>query len=237
MISVVACTYRENFVDNIIFNFRKQTMKEKELILVLNSSSFTLDQDILTGIKAKILQFPDETSLGECLNKGVEAASYDVIAKMDDDDYYGPGYLQESYDALKQTGADMVGKSSFYIFLKKLYELRLYNPAYANCWITEHDHGQKIHFLCGASLVFNKEIFKRVSFPSVNLGEDTFFQKLCAEHHMKVYSLSNESYVYIRYDTSQHHTSNVRDSILRRRSKFVANTYSIADFMEKRERK
>src|SRR4051794_2871081 len=94
IISVVACTNRQAFLPKIIENFQRQTLVEKELIIVVNSMVMEVG-----GIGYRILQFPDEVSLGECLNKGVRIAKYELVTKMDDDDYYGPDYLKEVYQA------------------------------------------------------------------------------------------------------------------------------------------
>jgi hypothetical protein len=43
MISVVVCTNRSGFVTNIIENFQRQTLLEKELIIVVNSTTMEVD--------------------------------------------------------------------------------------------------------------------------------------------------------------------------------------------------
>ena len=225
MISVVACTNRAEFIPNIMANFQKQTLKEKELILILNSSKLNVEIE-------NVLQFPEEMSLGECLNRGVASAKYDVVAKMDDDDYYGPDYLTEAYVALLQTNADIVGKSSFYIYFKKSQEVHLYNPKRENCWILNHGHYKSSYFMSGATMAFKKDIFKKINFSHVNQGEDSVFQRSCFENGLKMYAISKEHYAYVRYAAQQHHHSDVSDGLLRRRSRFVANAPSIEDYFQ-----
>ncbi|MFP5110353.1 glycosyltransferase [Neobacillus sp. C211] len=181
MISIIACTNREKFVSNIIANFQKQTFKEKELILVLNSSKMNFKQIERELDEAKLnsqlFQFPDEMSLGECLNKGAEQANFEYIGKMDDDDYYGSSYLKEAFEALMQTKAELVGKSSFYIYFKKKQELRLYNPHHENSWII--NNGQNLyktsHFLSGATLIFKKRTFGKSNIPTRESREGQWF--------------------------------------------------------------
>lgn len=238
MVSVIACTNREEFINNIIHNFQKQKLKDKELVLILNTNKidFDITNRMLKGmdINYQIFQFSDETSLGECLNKGGEAASYDLVAKMDDDDFYGPGYLQEAYSILSQTDADLVGKSSFYIYFNKTRELRLYNPNHENCWIVNKGDRQykTEYFLSGATLVFKKKLFNHVSFPAINIGEDSAFQQLCFKNKLKIYSLSKDHYAYIRSEKLSHHTSTIREEILRRRSNFVSNNTTLVDILK-----
>lgn len=238
MISVIACTNREEFINNIIHNFQKQKLKDKELVLILNSNKIDYDitNRMLKGmyINYKLFQFSNKTSLGECLNKGIRAANYDLVAKMDDDDFYGPGYLQEAYSILNQTDADLVGKSSFYIYFNKTRELRLYNPNHENCWIVNKGdrHYKTEYFLSGATLVFKKKIFNQVTFPAINLGEDSAFQQLCFNNKLKIYSLSKDHYAYIRYEKLSHHTSKISEEILKRRSNFVSTNIALVDILK-----
>ncbi|WP_066258964.1 glycosyltransferase family 2 protein [Neobacillus drentensis] len=227
MISVIACTNRQDFVHNIIENFKRQTLIEKELIIIVNSSGMEVD-----FAEHKILLFPEEVSLGTCLNQGVSEAKYDFVTKMDDDDYYGPEYLNEAYGTLVRTGADMVGKSSFYIYFKKSHELRLYNPNRENRWIVNNGPYKSSYFLSGATLAFKKKILEKICFPDVNVGEDSGFQRLCFEKGLKLYSLSKEHYAYIRYPHQWHHHSDAKEQFLRRQSHFIAHPPSVEKFFD-----
>ncbi|ALC92528.1 hypothetical protein AM500_24265 [Bacillus sp. FJAT-18017] len=242
MISVIICTNRGDFLQNILSNFKKQSIKDKELILIVNSSTVNLNnvqQDIEDHHinKYELLQFPDQISLGECLNKGVHAASFEYIGKMDDDDYYSPTYLKETYETLVQTKADVVGKGSFYIYFKRNHELRLYNPKHENLWIVNNGSNQykSSYFLSGGTLTFKKDVIKRVPFPAVNIGEDSGFQQKCFEQGMKMYSSSKENYAYIRHSQPKHHHSDVTEDLLKRRSVFTAITRSPGGFFKERQ--
>ncbi|WP_043932672.1 glycosyltransferase family 2 protein [Bacillus sp. EB01] len=224
MTSVVVCTNRESFLPNILYNFQRQSLKEKELILIVNSMRVNLEEIYKklprNKIKFQLRQFPEEMSLGNCLNKGVDIASSKYIAKMDDDDFYGSQFLLEARETLDHTKADIVGKSSFYVYFKRDQELRLYNPNHENRWILNNGNDQyrSSYFFSGATLVFKKDIFKSVSFPDLNRGEDSGFQRECFQQGMKMYSLSKEHYVYMRYNQPTHHHSDVNDFLLKRRS-------------------
>ncbi|WP_052948607.1 glycosyltransferase [Mesobacillus campisalis] len=239
MISIIACTNRKEFVHNIISNFQKQLIQKKELILIVNSSKFDFkDIEYLFGridFKYKFLHFPSKVSLGECLNKGVEEASYNYIGKMDDDDLYGPLYLKEGYETICETNADVVGKSSFFIYFNSDQELRLYNPKMENRWIL--NTGQNVYkssyFFSGATLIMKKDVFKRVTFPNVSVGEDSEFQRQCFYGGFKMYSLSKDNYVYIRYIQTGHHHSDATENLLKRRSCFSAKIPSIEEYFEK----
>ncbi len=58
----------------------------------------------------KIYKLSENISLGRCLNFGVNKAKFNIIAKFDDDDYYGPKYLSDSLKAFDETDAKLIGK-------------------------------------------------------------------------------------------------------------------------------
>lgn len=66
----------------------------------------------------KVYQLPQDITLGECLNYGVTHASGDYLAKMDDDDFYGDNYLLDALQAFKFSGADIVGKDSYFCYVE-----------------------------------------------------------------------------------------------------------------------
>jgi hypothetical protein len=230
MISVIACTNRESYIKNIIDNFQKQTLSEKELILILNTKQMNVDRISMllteSGVTFQLLEFSEEVTLGECLNKGGAVAFYNIVAKMDDDDYYGSEYLREGYEAFLQTNADVIGKSSFYIYFKRNHELRLYNPNHANCFVLNDGQTpyKSEHFLSGASLMFKKEILNTIPFPDYNIGEDSGFQRLCYQNGIKMFSTSSLNYAYIRYAEPYHHHSDAREMILKKRSLLISKT-------------
>ncbi len=68
-----------------------------------------------------IYQLPEEKTLGECLNFGIEMAQYDIVAKLDDDDYYSPYYLTEAMEVFTTTDASSwLEKENPLCILKKI---------------------------------------------------------------------------------------------------------------------
>lgn len=236
MISVVACTKRPGFVMNIIENLLRQTSIKKELVLILNTNK--VDQSNIHSllqaqhIDYQLYQLADDVTLGECLNFGVKQATYDIIAKFDDDDYYSTEYLAESVGTLKEKEADLVGKAAFFIYFKAYQELRLYHGNWCNCWIVQEEVKQQTtNFLSGGTFVFHKQVMKKIRFPELNQGEDFIFQKRCLENGLKLYASSPFNYAYIRYDASDHHSSDFPDYLLRKRSKKIATTSDFRDYI------
>src|SRR5699024_5337336 len=66
--------------------------------------------------------------LGDCLNRLVDAAEGQVLAKMDDDDHYGPNYLADALHAMSYSGAELVGKQAHYVYLAGADVMALRRP-------------------------------------------------------------------------------------------------------------
>lgn len=219
MVSIICCTMRESFMGNVFRNYESQEWKEKELVIVLNKDDMDLK---MWRMQAKqywnvsVHQLPETTTLGECLNYGIKKAKYAYIAKFDDDDYYGPSYLEQAMKVFKQTDISIVVKRTVYMYFEKDKVLAVHVPGEENKFVTG---GVK-----GATLIFRKEICRLVNFPNINRGEDTDFIKECLKNKFKVYATSKANYVCIRKAEAGHHTWDVGDDDLLKKSTIVCTT-------------
>lgn len=199
-ISVITCTNRQNYIDNVFKNFTRQNFKDKELIIILNSNDMNQkewEEKAKKHENIRIFQLDEELSLGKCLNFGVEKARFNCIAKFDDDDYYGPKYLTDSLNVLLDAGADIVGKAAYHVYFKKSKTLAIRMPNEENSWVD---------FVNGPTLLFKKDIFKKVSFKDITKGEDVAFCKDCISNGFKIYSGNRFHHVYIRHTNEDSHT-------------------------------
>jgi hypothetical protein len=95
--------------------------------VVLATHGFDADPDVLDGFRqvcdVPLTTFSAEPSavFGEVLNQAVERASGDVLAKMDDDDWYGPDFLSDLLLARGYSGAEIVGCPPEFTFLEPLW--------------------------------------------------------------------------------------------------------------------
>lgn len=197
-VSIVTSTNKLRFMNNIFFNFDNQKWLQKELILILNNDLLNLTEWKKYAEKynnVSLYQLPEHKSLGACLNLGVKKAKYDFIAKFDDDDYYGPLYLWEELQAFRETGADLVGKRSYFMYMpvRKLLLLRF--PSHENCWT------RLVH---GATILAKREVFEAVSFVDRPVGTDLQFFLDCRKKRFRFYSTSRFNYTYFRRDYRYH---------------------------------
>lgn len=65
-----------------------------------------------------VRHFDATQNLGELLIALTEQARYDLIAKWDDDDWYGPDHLADLALAYDYSGAEVVGKAAEFVYLE-----------------------------------------------------------------------------------------------------------------------
>ncbi|WP_026564361.1 glycosyltransferase [Bacillus sp. UNC41MFS5] len=197
MVSIITCTIREENINNVFKNYKQQSWKNKELIIILNKDSMNMDRWITKARKyrnVQIYQLHENATLGDCLNFGIMKSNYDIIAKFDDDDYYGPDYIKSSMAAFKNKDISIIGKNSLYIYFKNKKAL-IHVPGNENS-ITET--------VAGATLMFRKDVCQLVPFEKVNRAEDFFFIEQCKEKGFKVYSTDRFHFAVIRNDAEKH---------------------------------
>lgn len=206
-VSVVVSTNRPEHLYNVLETYAAQRLENRELIIVqhgfvsspeLRSRASELGIENLTLLEASGLD-----SLGACLNYGIEAASGDVIAKMDDDDIYGEHYLADQLSALRYTNADLVGKQAHYLHLR--------NRDIVMCRFPEREH-RFTDLVMGPTLMGSRELFQRNPFADRTLGEDTDLQRRLVSDGARIYSADRFNFVQVR--DSHSHTWNVDDDLL-----------------------
>lgn len=199
-ISIITPTIRKACTSQIIDNFMRQRMANKELIIIINNdemqpSDFKLSEE-QKGI-IHIYQLPAYETLGQCLNKGIEKAKYNYIAKFDDDDYYSEMYLEEMYGAFKREVCDVVCKRSIFYYLEGYQELAL---------VLINEQNKRVVKGAGATIGARRDIFSRIQFEKLKGGTDSHFFKKCRQYGFKCYSTSSYNYLCFRGKEVEQHT-------------------------------
>ncbi len=224
-ISIITCTNKENKCDNILNNFIRQNHQNKELIIILNNNNLKIDKwkyKLCKFNNINIYQLDQKITLGECINFAINKSNYPIIAKFDDDDYYGPEYLSDSLKILKYTEASIVGKSSTYVYFEKDKLLALKNNNRDNRYVFRVE---------GATLMFKKEIFDYIKFKSKNLGEDLEFCKSATREGLKIFSSNIHHYLYIR-NINNNHSWNVSNAYLLKNCKIICKGKDLKYILE-----
>jgi len=199
-VSIVVCTNRPPFFNNILRNYRNQDYERKELIIVLNNDRIKREdyqRRARVCRDVSVYQVPERISLGQCLNCGIQKTRYPLIAKFDDDDYYSPQYLTEQVKALHRTGSDIVGKHACLVYLEDSRKLLIRSP-----W----ERNKRVEFVQGGTILFHRRVLKKVWFPDRSVGEDVGFLKACRQKGFKTFATNPYHYVYIRRKNKKSHT-------------------------------
>jgi cellulose synthase/poly-beta-1,6-N-acetylglucosamine synthase-like glycosyltransferase len=204
-VSVITCTNLSNSLNNILDNFNRQDYEKKELIIVINKNSIDENkwkEKIAKYDNIRVFKLDENFSLGKCLNFGISKSKYNIIAKFDDDDYYGPKYLSDSIKYFSTTNAGLIGKGATIVYLVGSKILTIRNPSEENKYT---------NFVNGSTLIFKREVFNKVRFRDMTVAEDINFCNDCIKAGIKIYSCNKYHHAYFRHPSMENHTWKIKD--------------------------
>jgi glycosyltransferase involved in cell wall biosynthesis len=117
LVSVVLATNRAEFVAHSLDQIGEQDYPRLEVILALHGAVSGEAVDRAGERVSKLLQLPAEMPFGEVLNAATGAATGDLVAKMDDDDWYGSHHITDLVLAREYSGATLIGKGAEFVYL------------------------------------------------------------------------------------------------------------------------
>ncbi|WP_040703075.1 glycosyltransferase family 2 protein [Nocardiopsis ganjiahuensis] len=127
LVSVMLCTRRPELVGFALAQVARQRGVRFELVLALHGFSADLPEVhaavtdfAATGIPITVHEAPADQVFGAVLNDTVDRTSGTVIAKWDDDDWYGPEHLADMLMARTYACADLVGVTQDLVYLDEL---------------------------------------------------------------------------------------------------------------------
>ncbi|GIH63543.1 glycosyl transferase family 2 [Microbispora siamensis] len=119
-VSILLCTRRPEMVPFAVEQMERQRGVTAELIVGLHG--FTAREAAIprTRLPVTVIEAPAATPFGEVLNRMAAVASGSYLAKVDDDDWYGPDHLADLLLARRYSGADLVGSAAEFVYLEPL---------------------------------------------------------------------------------------------------------------------
>jgi len=141
-------------------------------------------------IPTELVLVPATRSFGECTNLAIEATSAPLLAKIDDDDHYGPAHFEDSFYAIAYSGADIVGKGAHYTYIADRDMTVLRRPGVEEQLVTGT--------LNGATLVFKRSVWDQAGFPHRPRHIDTGFLRAARLCGATVYAGSRWEFCYVR---------------------------------------
>ncbi|NUU33220.1 glycosyltransferase [Arthrobacter sp. C9C5] len=200
-VSVLVSSFRPQQLDHVLAGVAAQQGVDVQLVYLAHG--FELDDAVFrrkcleVGIAdVVVLQEPQQTTLGECLNSLVERADGRFATKWDDDDVYSPLYLGDQVHALMYSEAEVVGKRAHYMHLAGAGATILRNPQ------LEHRY---VEAVSGPTIFTATDTFRRFPFEPLQRGEDSRFLSDVIEAGGRIYSADRFNYCQMRSaDVSSH---------------------------------
>ncbi|MEE2528796.1 glycosyltransferase [Pseudarthrobacter sp. J75] len=193
-VSAIVSTVRPAQLKQVLASVGRQAGVDMELVLLTHG--FETDFSTLRRQAAEagignvvLLSAGREVSLGECLNRAVEASSGDVLSKMDDDDYYGSNYMRDLLNALAFSRASVVGKQAHYMHFLSHGATLLRSP---------HKEHRYNHMVAGPTITAQRAVFEAAPFEDVRRGEDTAFLAAVLRQGGSVYSADRFNFCQVR---------------------------------------
>ncbi|MBP6862172.1 MAG: glycosyltransferase [Neisseriaceae bacterium] len=226
LVSIILATNRPEFQNRIVENIVNQVHRELEVILILqnytNDQKNTLEKSLqerapfLNNII--ILTDDTETSLGERLNNGIQRSEGDYIAKMDDDDFYYPNYIQDMLIPFSFGDYGIVGKKEIFVYLES-----------ENKTIVrfKNDRHRETDFVAGATLVISRDALQKIQFGDKNRGEDSSLLEQAKQHGIKVYATDPFNFIVWRGANKSKHTWQVDDKFFLEKGEFVSEQIGV----------
>jgi glycosyltransferase involved in cell wall biosynthesis len=209
-VSVLVSTLRADDLSHLLDQLIAQTLPAFELVLGLHtielSASHKRQIAALNRRKIKIIakEFSKDKTLGMILSELAKLSSGEFIAKMDDDDYYGPEHLRDLLDAAIATKADVVGRAMNYVYLEPLQlTVRRFAP-----------HGTQAvelwsDWVCGGTIVAKREAAEAVGwFGEGNTAVDRFLLSGITNNGGKIWRTFGAGYIYRRTFTFHTYVTN-----------------------------
>jgi spore maturation protein CgeB len=146
------------------------------------------------NIRLRYVHFRERVHLGYKLNALMHEATGEVIAKMDDDDYYGPNYVSDMILPMRWGDFDLIGKHN--TFWQDVEAGKFYLKYLRNAHRTTD-------MVFGATFVGRRTMFLRNPFPERRTGEDTLQLAQLKSNGYRIYSADPFNFCIARR-ASQH---------------------------------
>jgi glycosyltransferase involved in cell wall biosynthesis len=207
-VSVLLTTMRPHQLDFALRQLARQ--RDADFELVLATHGWEADEakvrEALPGRDVVLVPRSKDVFFGDVLNDAFEAASGDVLLKVDDDDWYGPHAVVDLLLARRYSGADVVGMPSEFVHLAELGIT------------TRRNHPTEIfnRFVAGGTIMADRDVVRSVGgFRPVRRFVDAQLLSGIEAAGGRIYRTHGLGYV-LRRLASGHHTWQVEADSFRK---------------------
>lgn len=198
-VTVLAPSIRAEHLDRFITMMNEQVGVDVQLALTVadTPSHLTPTRVKSTGMDTVVLDDIDSEPVGNCLNRLVDTADGDFVARIDGAHHYGPNFLTDSIAALEYSSADIVGKQAHYVYVARHDVTALRFP--------EKEH-RYTDYVVGPTIVSQRTVMTDNPFPPLPIGEDVAFLRRAVAGGGRVYSADRFGFAMIDhgYGTTSH---------------------------------
>lgn len=204
-VTAICVSKRPWYLKRIISMLKNQTHENLHILYIAHG----LEHDV-NEIKKELSYFSNSSlieihdtkkTLGEILNIAIDNCKTDLVAKIDDDDYYGPSYIRSLLAAFHYSGyknVGIVGKARAFCYVEEKDTLALrFGPERENMLRNR---------VFGGTIFWSRKMLGDIRFIDSNTGEDTAFFKAAEKKGIKIYSADPYDYIHMRYQAPNSHT-------------------------------
>lgn len=182
-VSIISCLKDDQSVQRILEIFLSQTLKDKELVIILKQSATNWNSKCNGYPNVSIFLIPEDKTSGDCLNLALEKTKYDYISFFDTGNYYGPNFLTDLMNAFSYSDADIIGKNCYYRYCEDTKLLVLKNLSQENRFVT---------LLRSEAMIIKKTLCHSAFLRGVEL--DLLFKE-CEKKGFKIYSADKYNFI------------------------------------------
>lgn len=190
-VAAILVSNRPDLVASAVERIGRQTWRPTEIIVGLHGFDDPGLRSPAPDLDLRLLRFDERLTLGECLNQAISCSTATAFAKIDDDDYYGPAYLEDAVYDLMATTAPVTGKASVFAYLAGEDRTVIRRPG------VEHRVIEGI--FGGNTMVFRRSFWEEFPFPHRPRFVDRIVLEAARAAGVELYSGSRFEFCAVRH--------------------------------------
>lgn len=122
-VTLIVSSKRPDRVVSALNDFAQQTYPHLEITVALHGVDTPVTAHFKEAVErsgARVREYPSALMFGEVLADLARRSAGDLVVKVDDDDFYGPEFVWDLVLAHLYSGADVVGKTTEYLYFEGL---------------------------------------------------------------------------------------------------------------------
>ena len=193
--AAILVSMRPDLVAARLDMIRQQTYRNLRIVVGLHGKTATpeLEQkiaEVRESCSLTLVDLSENLTLGECLNHAIDTCGAEILAKIDDDDYYGPAHFEDGIQALEYSGAGIVGKGAQFTYVEEIDRTVLRRHREEESFVAG--------YVTGATMFVRRSVWEQSGFPHRPRQVDVLLTRAARYNGAKVYGNSRWEFCYVR---------------------------------------